>query len=232
MFRAALRANRVARDEELRVGYVALGGGSLGRHAARHAKVHAVFGAQAGGSVERSGLSSVRQSMDPAERPRRQSLDPAKRRVRQSLDPAERPKRQRLDPANLGKVSFFNYRDRCARLVRPLRARAWKESVACYARSTYRLSCKREHIRHKATSSDVDNVNMASTVWPRAFARAHARGVVRRAGIGRSKIDAQRCCNLRTGHADRLHKLSRRCLIIAEICTAAGGPYPVAAGDK
>ena len=85
MFRAALRANRVARDEELRVGYVALGGGSLGRHAARHAKVHAVFGAQAGGSVERSGLSSVRQS----------------------LDPVKRPKRQRLDPANLGKVSFF-----------------------------------------------------------------------------------------------------------------------------
>jgi hypothetical protein len=118
MFRAALRANRVARDEELRVGYVALGGGSLGRHAARHAKVHAVFRAQAGGSIERSGLSSVRQSLDLAKRPRRQSLDPVKR-----------PKRQRLDPANLGKVSFFNYRDRCARLVRPLRARVCVEWV-------------------------------------------------------------------------------------------------------
>ena len=95
MFRAALHANRVARDEELRVGYVALDGGSLGRHAARHAKVRAVFGAQAGGSVERSGLSSVRQS----------------------LGPAKRPRRQKVDPANLSKVSFFNYRDRCARLV-------------------------------------------------------------------------------------------------------------------
>jgi hypothetical protein len=130
VFRTALCANRVAGDEELRVGYVALGGGSLGRHAARHANVHAVFGAQAGGSVERSGLSSVGQRLDPVKRPMRQRLDPVKRPVRQRLDPVKRPVRQRLDPANLGKVSFFNYRDRCTRLVRPFHAHV-RARVVC-----------------------------------------------------------------------------------------------------
>jgi hypothetical protein len=70
VFHAAQRVYRVARGEELRVGYAALGGGSLGRPAARHAKAPAVFGAQAGGSVGRSGLSSVRQRLNPSKRPR------------------------------------------------------------------------------------------------------------------------------------------------------------------
>ena len=51
-----LHAERVARDDELRVRCVALGGLSLARPVARHAKALAEFDAQLGKSVERSGL--------------------------------------------------------------------------------------------------------------------------------------------------------------------------------
>ena len=47
VLRVALNAKRAARDEELRVRYVALGGGRPGRSAAGHARLPAVCGAQA-----------------------------------------------------------------------------------------------------------------------------------------------------------------------------------------
>ena len=46
VLRAALNAKRAARDEDLRVRYVALDGGPPGRTAARHARLPAAFGAQ------------------------------------------------------------------------------------------------------------------------------------------------------------------------------------------
>jgi hypothetical protein len=46
VLRAALNAKRAARDEDLRVQYVALGGEPPGRSDAGHARLPAVFGAQ------------------------------------------------------------------------------------------------------------------------------------------------------------------------------------------
>ena len=50
MLRAEPRVKHVARDEELRVGYVALGGRSPGRPAAQRAKALAVFDVEVGRS--------------------------------------------------------------------------------------------------------------------------------------------------------------------------------------
>jgi len=60
-----LHVDRVARDDELRVRSVALGGLSLARPAARHAKALAEFDAQVGKSVKQSGLSPVPQDPNP-----------------------------------------------------------------------------------------------------------------------------------------------------------------------
>jgi hypothetical protein len=49
VLRAALNVKRAAKDEDLRVRYVALGGGPPGRTAAPHAKLPAAFGAQVAG---------------------------------------------------------------------------------------------------------------------------------------------------------------------------------------
>ena len=49
VLRAALNVKRAARDEDLRVRYVALGGGPPGRNAAAHARLPAAFGAQVEG---------------------------------------------------------------------------------------------------------------------------------------------------------------------------------------
>jgi hypothetical protein len=49
VLRVALNAKRAARDEDLRVRYVALGGVRPGRSAAQHARLPAVFGAQVAG---------------------------------------------------------------------------------------------------------------------------------------------------------------------------------------
>ena len=46
VLRAALNAKRAARDEDLHVQYVALGGERPGRSDAGHARLPAVFGAQ------------------------------------------------------------------------------------------------------------------------------------------------------------------------------------------
>jgi len=46
VLRAALNVKRGARDEDLRVRYVALGGGQREGNAARHARLPAVFDAQ------------------------------------------------------------------------------------------------------------------------------------------------------------------------------------------
>ena len=49
MLRGALNVKRAAKDEGLRVRYVALGGGPLGASAARHVRLLAAFGAQVAG---------------------------------------------------------------------------------------------------------------------------------------------------------------------------------------
>ena len=49
MLRAALNVKRAAKDEDLRVRYVALDGGPPGRTGAPHAKPPAAFGARAVG---------------------------------------------------------------------------------------------------------------------------------------------------------------------------------------
>ena len=49
MLRDALNVKRAARDEDLRVRYVALDGRPPGRTAARHARLPAAFGARAVG---------------------------------------------------------------------------------------------------------------------------------------------------------------------------------------
>jgi len=51
VLRGELHVVRVARDDELRVRYVALGGSSLARPAGRHAKALDQFAAQLGKSV-------------------------------------------------------------------------------------------------------------------------------------------------------------------------------------
>ena len=61
---------RAARDEDLHVQYVALGGEPPGRSVAEHARQPAVFGAQVVWSAARKGLLSVeRQHLKPAVRP-------------------------------------------------------------------------------------------------------------------------------------------------------------------
>ena len=49
VLRAALNAKRAARDEDLHVQYVALGGGVREANAAQHARLPAVFDAQVAG---------------------------------------------------------------------------------------------------------------------------------------------------------------------------------------
>ena len=75
VLRAALNAKRAARDEDLHVRYVALGGGPPGRSVAGHARLPAVFGAQVVWWAARKGLLSVeRLALRPANRPKIQVM--------------------------------------------------------------------------------------------------------------------------------------------------------------
>ena len=79
VLRAALNAKRAARDEELHVRYVALGGGPPGRSVAGHARLPAVFGAQVVWWAARKGLLSVelqhlKLALRPANRPKIQVM--------------------------------------------------------------------------------------------------------------------------------------------------------------